>query len=139
MIQADLKKNYAADAEITKTEECWLKYVEFQCLAKAASSTKFALGNDPMDYVTSAPCASDGTRLKPCYRLCVNFFEKCYKKTAIQVDFTCQMYTAKPDDNKCFGTDGVLGMKNSASAAAASWAVAPLAFAVARMSMYSSF
>ena len=129
IIQAQIEKSYAADTDISKTEECWFKYVEFQCLSKSANGA-----------ATSAPCHSDGTRLKPCYKLCTNFYEKCYKdKTATAIDLTCQIYSEKQDVNKCFGDDGVIGMKNSASASAASWAIAPLALAVARLSMSSSF
>jgi hypothetical protein len=139
-IQANIKKDYDADASISKTEACWLKYVEFQCLAQASSPWKQSLNNAPMDYMTSAPCHSDGTRLKPCYKLCTNFYKDCYtKKTEDDIDTACQLYSAKKDEDKCFGDDGVIGMKNSASASAASWAIAPLALAVARLSMSSSF
>jgi len=140
IIQADLKKNYEADPDIsTRTEACWLKYVEFQCLSLASRIDKQAFGDAALDYTYSAPCASDGTRLKPCYAMCVSLYETCYKKNDLSVEKRCEAAAAAKDVTKCYGTDGVLGMKNSASSATASFAVVPLALAVARLGMSSSF
>lgn len=95
---------------------------------------------NPPTPLWSAPCDAYGKRLKPCWNLCTNLHEKCYKDSGIELTDLCTKLDAeKKDNNKCYGTDGVLGMKSSASLKAASWAVAPLALAVARLGMSSSF
>lgn len=140
MIQSSIQKNYKDDMKITHSEECWLLYSEFSCLSMPHMGGTIAIGDGPKNPVYSAPCATDGTRLKPCYKMCENLYKKCYEASDLLVESICYSIEAeKKDNNKCYGTDGVLGMKSSASLKAASWAVAPLALAVARLGMSSSF
>ena len=120
-IESSVKLEYEADPNVIKSEACLLMYNEFKCLQKTTSP------------IYSAPCADDGTRLKPCFAMCTALYTTCYKRDAIQIDFDCTLLSVPKTDAKCFGSNGVLGMKSAAGALSASWAVAPLALAVARL------
>ena len=132
IIDSLVREKYESDTRIRKTNECWQEYVGFHCVALPS------MNDDKTIDKYSAPCASDGTRLRPCNSICVNFYQKCYKLTAWQVFSACEVLSDIPEVTKCYGTDGVLGMTSSASLKATSWAVALLALAVARLGMSSS-
>lgn len=133
LMQMELKKNYDGDIDIkTKTEACWLSYLELMCVALPTYVV-----NKDSGY--SAPCASDGTILRPCNGMCVNFYKKCSEMNDLDIGNKCTALADKPNADKCYGSAGVLGMKNSASSATASFAIVPLALAVARLGMSSSF
>ena len=137
LIENSMRLEYDADASITKTEKCYLDYSQFRCLASTNSAP--TLVNGVTTYTFSAPCASDGTRLKPCYELCRLFYKECYNREDSTTEAACLLTSAPKGETKCFGSNGVLGMKSSASTTAASWVIGPLALAVARLSMSSSF
>ena len=131
-LDAQINSNRAADDKLAKTAECTLQYNQFNCLAQGVGLSTTINGAKVPYY--SAPCHADGSHLLPCYAWCLSFRRACYAPTdATTLDLQCGSFSANNGDNKCFGDNGILGMKatSAAPALAASTFLAPLALFVA--------
>jgi hypothetical protein len=120
---------------VTKnTIECKAKLIEFSCIyATAGSLTADATGAMLPTYATT--CNDDGTQMKPCYAWCIEFYSTCaLPPYSTYPDSICKDNTAT---TKCYGNDGVKGMKPGSATGSAAMArpyppsvVLPLAVAV---------
>jgi hypothetical protein len=136
-----IRLDYEQDMKIYKSgdkaAECLKRFNEFRCINQPLKPGTTLMGISTNYY--SAPCNKDSVGLRPCYEWCIDFRKYCYepyKGEAWMVDsayaFDCQITNAMPKgDNKCFGDNGILGMKSAAPALLASRFLVQLAFAAA--------
>jgi hypothetical protein len=131
-LDAQVDRNRVEDEYLAKTPECTLQYNKFKCISLGVGSTTTVYGAKVPYF--SAPCHADGSHLLPCYAWCLDFRRACYApSTAMALDNHCSNMAAKNGDNKCFGDNGILGMKAvtiipaAAPALLASTFLAPLA------------
>ena len=100
--------------DVKKSDQCRSLYNTFGCLRSVNAPT--AAGG----VQASAPCDSAGMRMKPCKALCLELTARCFPhkyKPMAEIDKECTDFSAPPGI-ECFGTNGVLGMKSAAPAAA---------------------
>jgi hypothetical protein len=107
-IEAEVLLAYSKDNMITRNDACKQAFAAFECVKTTNNPQQSFVAGKWVD-LFSAPCKSDGLRLKPCYEWCVKLQQTCYTKSELQIEFDCSFMSVN-QGGACFGDDGVRGM-----------------------------
>ena len=107
-IEAEVLLAYSKDNMITRNDACKQVFAAFECVQTTNHPQQSFVTGKWVD-LFSAPCKSDGLRLKPCYEWCVKFQQTCYTRTQTGIEFECTFSSAE-QGGVCFGDNGVRGM-----------------------------